>query len=68
MAASRRMDRIASHLTDGNNSHHAGPRARSSADDVVIVDAIRTPITRAKRVRCTLVLLMAVLRICPVLA
>lgn len=52
----RRMDRIGSHLSAGAGWGGAGGRAatpRSSSardDDVVVVDAIRTPITRAKKV------------------
>ncbi|CAN0389459.1 unnamed protein product, partial [Scytosiphon promiscuus] len=47
MEAARRMDRIGSHVS----ASAMGPRAgtRDSPDDVVIVDAIRTPITRAKK-------------------
>lgn len=43
MEASRRMDRIGLHLSARSNS--------ASDDDIVVVDAIRTAITRAKKVR-----------------
>lgn len=54
MEASRRMNRIGSHIsaveagaTVGTAAALAG--AQDSPDDIVIVDAIRTPITRAKK-------------------
>lgn len=43
MEACKRMDRIGLHLSARGNS--------ASDDDIVVVDAIRTPITRAKKVR-----------------
>ena len=48
MEAARRMERIGSHVS----ASAMGPRAgtRDCPDDIVIVDAIRTPITRAKKV------------------
>lgn len=53
MEASRRMDRIGSHMSAAAAATapaSAVAGARDSPDDVVIVDAIRTPITRAKKV------------------
>lgn len=48
MEASRRIDRIGSHISAADPL----PRgACDTPDDIVIVDAIRTPITRAKKVQ-----------------
>ncbi|CAN0374923.1 unnamed protein product, partial [Scytosiphon promiscuus] len=46
MEATRRMEMIGSHLSASSGAL-AG--ARDSPDDIVIVDAIRTPITRARK-------------------
>lgn len=48
MEPARRMEMIGSHLSA---SAGAMAGARDSPDDIVIVDAIRTPITRARKVR-----------------
>lgn len=47
MEAARRMEVIGSHLSASSGAL-AG--SRDSPDDIVIVDAIRTPITRARKV------------------
>ncbi|CAN0114621.1 unnamed protein product [Scytosiphon promiscuus] len=47
MEATRRMEMIGSHLSASSGAL-AG--ARDSPDDIVIVDAIRTPITRARKI------------------
>lgn len=54
MEASRRIQKIGAHLSSAvtsiGSSGNASAGARESPDDIVIVDAIRTPITRAKKV------------------
>ena len=70
MDPARRMERIGSHLSA---SAGALAGARDSPDDIVIVDAIRTPITRARKVcLCALLLLLLLLLlltyvVCPLL-
>lgn len=49
MEAARRMERIGSHISASAGGALAG--SRDNPDDIVIVDAIRTPITRARKVR-----------------
>lgn len=48
MEASRRVDRIGSHISASGMPSKA---AHDALQDIVVVDAIRTPITRAKKVR-----------------
>ena len=64
MDPARRMERIGSHLSA---SAGALAGARDSPDDIVIVDAIRTPITRARKV-CLCALLLQHLHSLPTLA
>lgn len=62
MEAARRMEVIGSHISA---SAGALAGARDSPDDIVIVDAIRTPITRARKV-LLLCACMHTIHSCPV--